>query len=138
MAEPILLDTCSLLDVAFDQRVGSRARRRIEAAAGGGALFLSPLSVQEVLRLVERGRLKLPTTGAVWIERALRVLRLKEAPFDWDAALEAGQLHAVNGDPVDRGLLGTALARSMTFATRDENVLETGKSRGVTLLDTRR
>jgi PIN domain nuclease of toxin-antitoxin system len=138
MAEPILLDTCAMLDVAFGQRVGARARRRIETSAAESSLYLSSLSIQEVLRLVERGRLKLPSSGALWVERATRELRLREVAFDWDAALEAGQLHGVNGDPVDRGLLGTARARALVLATRDEDLLESGKASGVSMLDTRR
>jgi PIN domain nuclease of toxin-antitoxin system len=62
---------------------------------------VSPLSVQEALRLAEKGKLDLRPTPPSWMKRALRAMHLAEAAFTWDAALEAGGLHDVNGDPVD-------------------------------------
>jgi PIN domain nuclease of toxin-antitoxin system len=65
-------------------------------------------------------------------------MRINEVAFTWDAALEAGSLHDVNGDHVDRGLLGTALAGGFTLVTRDRDLLASAKRKGVRGLDTRR
>jgi PIN domain nuclease of toxin-antitoxin system len=100
-------------------------------------VYLSPLSVQETRSLAEKGRLDLRPTPLSWIRRALRNLRLIEVAFSWEAALEAGTLYDVNGDPVDRGLLGMAIASGFTFVTRDEDLLNAGKRKGVTMLDSR-
>ncbi|MFN0061170.1 MAG: type II toxin-antitoxin system VapC family toxin [Myxococcaceae bacterium] len=136
--EPFLLDTCTFLDWALGTRVGTSTLKSIEAGAREGRVYLSPLSVQEVMRLAEKGRLDLRPTPLSWTQRALRRMRLEELPFTWEGAREAGTLIDVNGDPVDRGLLGTAIAAGMTLVTRDDDLLEAGRRKGVAVLDSRR
>jgi PIN domain nuclease of toxin-antitoxin system len=108
--EPLLLDTCAFLDWALGEPIAKRVLVEIEAAACEGHVYLSSLSVQESLRLAEKGKLDLRPTALSWMQRALGKMRLTEVAFTWDAALEVGALHDVNGDPADRGLLGAALA----------------------------
>jgi hypothetical protein len=81
------------------------------------------------MRLSENGRLDLQPTALSWMQRALRVMRVSELVFTWDAAQEAGCLVDVNGDPVDRGLLGAAIAIGATLVTRDEDLLASGSRR---------
>jgi PIN domain nuclease of toxin-antitoxin system len=135
--EPLLLDTCAFLDWALGEPIAKRVLGALERAAREGRAYLSPLSVQEALRLAEKGKLDLRPTPLSWMQRALRTMRIDEAPFTWDAALEAGCLHDVNGDPVDRGLLGAAIAGGFTLVTRDEDLLDGAKRKGVRALDTR-
>lgn len=135
--DALLLDTCSFLDWALGARVGRIALKRIEHGAREGRVYLSPLSVQEAMRLAEKGRLELKPTASSWMQRALRVMHLEELPFTSDAAHEAGALADVNGDPVDRGLLGTAIAVGVTLVTRDADLLASGKRKGVRVLDSR-
>ncbi|MBP9111935.1 MAG: type II toxin-antitoxin system VapC family toxin [Polyangiaceae bacterium] len=136
--EPILLDTCTFLDWAFGARVGKTTLRRLDQAAREGRVHLSPLSVQEILRLAEKGRLDLQPTGLSWVRRALRTMRVEELSFTWAAAEEAGGLTDVNGDPVDRGLLGAAIANDMVLLTRDEDLLEAARRKSVRVIDSRR
>ena len=135
--EPLLLDTCAFLDWALGEPIAKRVLGELESAAREGRVYLSPLSVQEALRLAEKGKLELRPTALSWMQRAMRKLRVAEAAFGWDAALEAGCLHDVNGDPVDRGLLGVAIAGGFTLVTRDEDLLDGAKHKGVRALDTR-
>jgi PIN domain nuclease of toxin-antitoxin system len=135
--EPLLLDTCAFLDWALGGAMAKRALSELERASREGRAFLSPLSVQETMRLSEKGRLVLHPTPLSWMQRALRKMRLSEASFTWDAALEAGALVDVNGDPVDRGLLGAAIAGGFTLATRDEDLLRAARRKGVRAIDTR-
>jgi PIN domain nuclease of toxin-antitoxin system len=135
--EPLLLDTCTFLDWALGEPMSKRAVSELERAAREGRAFLSPLSVQETMRLSEKGRLVLNPTSLSWTQRAVRTMRLSELSFTWDAALEAGVLTDVNGDPVDRGLLGAAIAGGMTLVTRDEDLLGAATRKGVHTLDTR-
>jgi PIN domain nuclease of toxin-antitoxin system len=135
--DPLLLDTCAFLDWALGGPMAKRAVSELERAAREGRAFLSPLSVQETMRLSEKGRLVLNPTSLSWTQRAVRKMRLSELSFTWDAALEAGVLTDVNGDPVDRGLLGAAIAGGMTLVTRDEDLLGAAARKGVHTLDTR-
>ena len=133
----LLLDTCTFLDWSLGARVGKRQLSRLERAAHEGSVYVSPLSVQEVLRLAEKGRLDLQPTPLSWVQRTLRVMRVAESPFTWEAAQAAGCLVGMNGDPVDRGLLGAAIAAGFSLATRDTDLLEAGKRLGVRVLDSR-
>jgi PIN domain nuclease of toxin-antitoxin system len=136
--EPYLLDTCAFLDWALGARIGKATLQRLEQGAREGRVYVSPLSVQEALRLAEKGRLQLRPTALSWVQRALRLLQLEELPFTWEAAEEAGCLADVNGDPVDRGLLGAAIAAGVTLVTRDDDLLAAGKRKGARVLDSRR
>jgi PIN domain nuclease of toxin-antitoxin system len=91
-----------------------------------------------MLRLAEKGRLDLQPTGLSWVRRTIRTMRVTEIPFAWAAAEEAGSLHDVNGDPVDRGLLGTAIANDFIFMTRDEDLLQSARRKSVRVVDSRR
>ncbi len=135
---PVLLDTCAFLDWALGHRMGKRALARIERAAQDGYAYLSAVSVQETMRLAEKGRLVLNPSPLSWMRSAVRKMRLSELSFTWEAALEAGALLDVNGDPVDRALLGSAIAGTFTFATRDDDLLKAAKRKGVETIDTRR
>ncbi len=134
---PLLLDTCTFLDWALGGTIARRVLTELERAALEGRAYLSPLSVQETMRLSEKGRLVLNPTPFSWVQRALRKMRVSELSFTWDAALEAGTLVDVSGDPVDRGLLGAAIAGGFTLVTRDEDLLEAAKRKGVRAIDTR-
>lgn len=135
--EPLLLDTCSFLDWALGARIGRATLKHLERGGREGRVYLSPLSVQEVMRLAEKGRLDLRPTALSWLQRALRVMQVEELPFTWDAAQEAGCLVDVNGDPVDRALLGAAIASNTVLITRDDDLLAAGKRKGVRVVDSR-
>jgi PIN domain nuclease of toxin-antitoxin system len=135
--EPFLLDTCVFLDWALGEPIAKRILAELEGSAREGRGYLSSLSIQEALRLAEIGKLDLRPTPLSWMQRALRRMRLAEVAFTWDAALEAGCLYDVNGDPVDRGLLGAALAGGFTLVTRDRDLLDAANRKGVRALDTR-
>jgi PIN domain nuclease of toxin-antitoxin system len=135
---PILLDTCTFLDWSLGSRVGKSSLRQLEQAAREGLIYLSPLSVQEILRLAEKGRLNLQPTALSWVSRAIRTMQVTEVPFTWAAAQEAGGLVDVNGDPVDRALLGTAIVGEFQLMTRDEDLLDCAKRKGVKSIDSRR
>lgn len=136
--DPLLLDTCAFIDWSLGARVGKTALRRIEAAAHDGRLYLSPLSVQETMRLAEKGRLDLRPTPRSWLQQAVRTMHLTELPFTWEAAEEAGSLLDVNGDPVDRGLLGASIAGGLVLVTRDDDLLDAAGRKGVRTVDSRR
>jgi len=136
--EPLLLDTCAFLDWALGEPIARRVLAELESAAREGRVYLCSLSVQETLRLAEKGKLDLRPTPLSWMQRALRKMHLAEVAYTWDAALEAGGLHDVNGDPVDRGLLGVALAGGFTLVTRDQDLLGSAKHKGARVIDTRR
>ncbi len=117
----LLLDThvwlWSLLEPA---RLSRNARRRLEAAA---ALWLSPISVWEAIRAAERGRIELDRPAPVWIEEALRVAPMRDAPLTREVAVASRSVGVTHDDPADRFLAATALVHGLTLVTADRRLL---------------
>ena len=71
----------------------------------------------------------LPRTGPVMISmRGISKSYVADKPALYD----------VNVDPVDRGLLGAAIAGGFTLVTRDDELLEAAARKGALGLDTRK
>lgn len=86
-------------------------------------LWLSPISLWEVLILVEKRRVVLDLDAAVWIRRVLARVPFKEAPLNHEVALKSGSLSLAHQDPADRFLAATALVYDLTLVTADERLL---------------
>lgn len=136
-ASGLLLDTCCFLDWTLGARMGKWPSRQIARALRGQQAYLSALSVQEVLRLAEKGRVALEPSPSSWITRALVATGVRELPYTWQAAAQAGALIGMHGDPVDRGLLAAAIVAELTLVTRDGALLASGRQHGARVLDSR-
>jgi PIN domain nuclease of toxin-antitoxin system len=88
-------------------------------------LWLSPVSLWEVLLLVERGRVKIGRGKQPrrWIEQALDKAPMKQAPITHDVALSSRAIHVEHEDPADRFLAATAVVCDLTLVTADERLL---------------
>jgi PIN domain nuclease of toxin-antitoxin system len=103
------------------EKLSSRVSQ--ELANANNELWLSPVSIWELLLLVEKKRLKLDQEFHRWVSDSVRDLDLKEAPFGWDVAHELRFSILGHGDPADRFLVATARAYDMTLVTADQNLL---------------
>lgn len=90
-------------------------------------VWLSPISVWEVLLLVERGRLGLEEEPVRWIRRALDASRVREAPINHPVAIRSREVELDHEDPADRFLAATAEIYDLTLVTEDARLL-TGRS----------
>lgn len=86
-------------------------------------LWLSPISLWEVLILVEKRRVVLDLDPAAWIRRVLARVPFKEAPLNHEVALKSRSLSLDHQDPADRFLAATALIYDLTLVTADERLL---------------
>jgi PIN domain nuclease of toxin-antitoxin system len=129
----LLLDThiwlWSLLD---PQRLSRRVIRELENKRN--ELWLSPISVWEVLILHQKRRIVLREDVGEWIDRALRAAPLTEAPVSHAVALETRAIQLSNNDPADRLLAATAKIFGLTLVTADEHLL---KAKGFSTLANR-
>lgn len=118
----LLLDThiwlWSLLEPA---RLTRRVARALEDEKN--ELWLSPISVWELLMLVEKGRLSLDVPVEQWIERATKAGALKEAPITQEVALETRKVTLPHRDPADRFIAATARVFKLTLVTVDRHLL---------------
>lgn len=118
----LLLDTHIWLWSVLDpDRLSPRVARALRRKEN--ELWLSPLSIWELLVLVEKGRVALNSGVTEWVAEALKKAPLREAPFTQEVALETGQVHLAHRDPVDRFLVATARVFALTLVTADKQLV---------------
>ena len=86
-------------------------------------LWLSPVSIWELVILKQKGRITLEGDLETLIPRAVRTLPLKEAPVTFEVAREVGRVKLPHRDPADHLLVATARVFDLTLVTADENLL---------------
>jgi PIN domain nuclease of toxin-antitoxin system len=103
-------------------RLGRRAR--VEIARAKNELWLSPVSVWELLLLAERGRVKLGTDPLQWVAQAIGRAPVQEAPLNLDVAIRSRQIMLAHADPADRFLVATAFVDDLTLVTADDVLID--------------
>lgn len=103
-----------------------RLGRRVAAALANPQyeLWLSPISVWELVLLIERGRIVVDRPAPDWVSEALATAPLREAELNHTVALRSRTLSLVHEDPADRFLAATALVYELTLVTADQRLLE--------------
>lgn len=89
-------------------------------------LWLSPVSVWEVVTLTEKGRLRGIRDGDAWINLALAALPLHSAPLTTQIVREAQRIRIGTGDPTDRRLVATARIHDCRLLTEDDAIIASG------------
>lgn len=118
----LLLDThIWRWSLSAPEKLGKRLRAVLTRR--GTELWLSPISVWELLVLAERGRIKLGSEPRRWLADALNRTPAHEAPLTCLVAIRSREIIPAHQDPADRFLVATALVYDLTFATADETLL---------------
>jgi PIN domain nuclease of toxin-antitoxin system len=86
-------------------------------------LWLSPITLWEILLLSEKGRLSLQPNPMSWIDHALSVLETREAVLNNAIAILSRELACSHQDPADRFIAATALHYNLHLATVDQNLI---------------
>lgn len=129
----LLLDTHIWIWSVGDK---ARLRPRVLRALGDPAneLWLSPVSVWELLILVEKGRVVLNAGAEEWIGQALKAAPLREAPLTTEVALATRDIRLSHRDPADAFLAATAKVLGLTLVTSDARLIAT---KGLSILPNR-
>jgi len=118
----LLLDTHIWVWVLMTpERIGRRVTKAL--AAPSNELWLSPISIWEILILCRKGRLELDPDPGSWITAALAKVPCKEAPVTHDVSLEMEGVTLSRRDPADWLLAATARAYGLTLVTADGNLI---------------
>jgi len=124
----LLLDTHIWLWSALDRpRLSDLENPRNE-------LWLSPISLWEVLTLCQKNKLTLHPNPQEWISNALQAIPMREASITYQVAHETGRVQLPHRDPADRFLVATARVFDLTLVTADVQLI---KARQVTVLANR-
>lgn len=122
MSREYLLDTHVWLWSLLEPE---RLRKKMRAllTASGSTLWLSPISVWETTLLAERGTLELDTDTRSWIQDAIAVSGIGEAPLNREVVLQSRELKLKHDDLADRFIVATASVYQFTLVTADERLL---------------
>ena len=85
-------------------------------------LFISPISIWEILILAEKKKIQLNPSPIIWIAKAIQILGLQESPLTNEIAILSRQLDLVHQDPSDRFIAATAVYYNLILATVDTNL----------------
>jgi len=129
----LLLDTHIWVWSALDRaRLSARLTATLENPKN--ELWLSPISLWEVLTLCHKNRLALLPSPQAWIANALDAVPMREAPITYQVAQETARVELPHRDPADRFLVATARVFDLTLVTADAHLL---KARQVPVLPNR-
>lgn len=129
----LLLDTHVWIWSHLDRdKLSRRVLRALEDPSN--EIWLSPISVWELLMLVEKGRVELDEDVEKWIARVIETAPPREAPLTTEVALASRQVRLSHGDPADAFLIATAKVFDLTLVTSDARLL---KTEGVSILANR-
>ena len=114
----LLLDThIWVWSVADESRLADPVRRALEDPAH--ERWISSISIWEVLILAERGRLILEPDARSWVQHAMTVSPVREAPITVDVALASRAVRLQTQDPADRFIAASAAVFGLTLVTAD-------------------
>lgn len=102
-------------------RLAPRVVRALESPRN--ELWLSPISVWELLLLAESRRVRLRLDPFAWVSTALESMPLRDAPLTREVAIESRRIDLGHQDPADRFLAATARVFGLTLVTSDERML---------------
>lgn len=119
----LLLDTHIWLWTTLEPQ---RLSRRVDTALADPAneLWLSPVSVGELVVLLRKGRITLPNDIVAWVAKSMQDLELIEAPLTVEVALAISTLNFPHGDRADHFLAATAKVFDLTLVTADEHLIK--------------
>ena len=89
----------------------------------GSILFLSPISIWEVMILLEKKRLEMHEDFAQWFACSVDDLGLNEAVLNWRVTHELRFILPNHKDPADRFLVATAIAYDLVLVTADRKLM---------------
>ena len=118
----LLLDThIWLWSLTVPSRLSPRVSRELTDARN--EIWLSPVSVWEVLTLARKGRIILDGDPESWAREALGRVTLKEAGLNYEVALRSMTVNLPHGDPADRFIAASAIVYDLTLVTADDRLL---------------
>ena len=118
MSADLLLDTCTFLWLAADpKRISAVARNALDDERN--TLFLSDVSVWEIVLKHRAGKLPLPQAPREWVPAQSAFFQLRRAAIEREAIFLTADLPASHRDPFDRLLAAQARSLAMSVVTPD-------------------
>lgn len=118
----IVLDTHAWIwFVDEPEKLGRKALAAIETVIKNQQLYVSSISVWEMLLLEKKGRLKLLIPAEIWLERCEKTHLFSFIPVDNAISRISVSLN-IHADPADRFIAATAIYLGATLITKDSKL----------------
>ena len=124
-----LLDTHVVIWWLTDDRKLSRGYAKLleRSERSGMAVGFSAISLWEIAKLVERGRIELTQSVDDSLEQLETSAFLSILPLTGRVAVESTRLGArFHSNPIDQVIVATARCHGLTLLTVDERIIESG------------
>lgn len=119
----LLLDTHILLwSLLEPEKLGINTAEILEDI--DNELWLSPISLWEIIVLAEKGRIELSNEPRIWLKNVLERIPFREATLNFHIAMESRYITLSHQDPADRFLAATAKTCNLILVTADQNLLD--------------
>ncbi len=124
-----LLDTHVVIWWLMDDRKLPKEHARLldRSERSGTTVGLSAISLWEIAKLVERGRLELTQSVDDSLEQLETSAFITILPLTGRVAIESTRLGArFHSDPIDQVIAATARCHGLTLLTVDDRIIESG------------
>ena len=119
----IVLDTHAIVfDALIPNRLSSRARKAIAAAAQERELACSDISLWEIAMLISRGRLDPAMDARQFLDDVVTARSIRVLAITPEIAVLSQSDVFVHGDPADRLIAATAQSFRAPLVTSDERL----------------
>lgn len=118
----LLLDTHIFLWSLLDQaRLTKRVADALEDPSN--ELWLSPITIWEVIILAEKGRIILKSDPKTWLRTVMNRIPFREALINHEAAIHSRLVDLPHQDLADRFLAATAILYDLRLVTADQRLM---------------
>lgn len=119
----ILLDTCTFLWIANDAKELSTQAKKLYQNTDN-LIFLSSVSVWEIVVKNKLGKLPLPEKPEIFIDKICKTYFIEIISLDIDAIFHLINLPDFHRDPFDRMLICQAIDQDLILLTSDELIIQ--------------
>lgn len=137
MNQPLLLDTCAMIWMGENEKLGDEAIAAIDAADDRSEFVaLSPISAWEIGMLASKGRFASPLLPQAWFDKFLTGGSFRLASLVPEILIASSYLPgSPPKDPIDRIIIATARQENLTVVTRDRAILAYGRAGHVSVIE---
>jgi PIN domain nuclease of toxin-antitoxin system len=126
----LLLDTHILLwSLLEPERLSDKITRELENPAN--ELWISPITIWEVIVLAEKGRVELNDEPVTWMKNVLNSMPFKQATVNHEVAMQSRLIKLPHQDPADRFIAASAAVYDLFLVTADKYLIKAAKSYAV-------
>ncbi len=121
----IVLDTNALIWwICNSKKLSKKAKKAIDESKKEESMYISTMSVLEILSLIKKNKLELNTLADNWLEKIQDLSYVHFVPIDNKVAVLSTNLTDFSHkDPADRIIIATALHLGAKLVTSDKKIL---------------